>query len=405
MRKIGAGIIPLICVFVCAFWLCSNHVFAADGTAVMGGETSAQSYQTKQLSEAELQQNTLDLVNTVLSSPYSMEIFMWDTPENGYQAVALCYNGYQELESRTDAGSVLLELYLSESTQSWELTQEEDICAHFRLDVIEILLSQPIYYEKLNQQERKILAETVCAAAELDSSGMYALATVEEESIYQRAEDLKTLGGESVACYATDYEYTLAAIAHYNGQMTQAYPDIVKLGDPSLKYNCHSYAWYLQSVYNLRWIDNVDAETYMDDDHTHSVNAENVTVGCKVVYTTSQWRAAHSAIVVRIEADGTVICVSKWGSMGLYEHALDDVPDSYLNNGVPDVSYYRYDTAHTLTIRSSTATSHTGICTVCAQTITEVHTLDAATNSCAICGYLNPPAINSLREDPYYIYE
>ena len=47
----------------------------------------------------------------------------------------------------------------------------------------------------------------------------------------------------------SDYEYS------YINEEIARFPSVVELREPTMSYNCHSYAWYSQSENNIYWID------------------------------------------------------------------------------------------------------------------------------------------------------
>lgn len=132
---------------------------------------------------------------------------------------------------------------------------------------------------------------------------------------------------------------------------------------PTFKYNCHSYAWYNSSVDNEYVIEYTqDVLKFINDIHTHEiVNQYDLQPNDIVTYWQiigiNQYGEAvlgeclHSAIIDQIDADGSIVCVSKWGEWGLYIHNLQYVPTSYANKVQDEYGnidyliypiYYRY---------------------------------------------------------------
>ncbi len=104
-------------------------------------------------------------------------------------------------------------------------------------------------------------------------------------------------------------------------------------------YNCHYYAWCADWCQEFYWIPS--AKSFVDDVHTYTLDEnEDPQIGDIVTYWVDG-DTEHSAIVYDIE-DEEIICISKWGALGIYIHKLDDVPSSYKANGVADVKYHRY---------------------------------------------------------------
>ena len=77
----------------------------------------------------------------------------------------------------------------------------------------------------------------------------------------------KTLGGNSVFSMQRIYELSEAEKAERNQAMyelTGLYPT----SEPSIKYNCHSYAWCNEVSYSINWIN--DPTPFISDGHTSS---------------------------------------------------------------------------------------------------------------------------------------
>lgn len=111
---------------------------------------------------------------------------------------------------------------------------------------------------------------------------------------------------------------------------------LTPVAQPTVKYNCHSYAWYQQSTANIYWISN--AEPFLVT--RGRKNADSVLVGNKVVYFASKngsyQEMTHSGVVIGVGGSGAkwdFTIRSKWGRSGLYEHSLTNCPYYYYDNG------------------------------------------------------------------------
>jgi hypothetical protein len=126
------------------------------------------------------------------------------------------------------------------------------------------------------------------------------------------------------------------------------YPDS---GRPAtVKYNCHSYAWYSTAATNTYWIDTFNTLNYTEVS-IQSVNVGGIAVFCESYAgnITPQTVRKHSAIVLGkiyhpVET-GIVIDLSlrsKWGRGGLYTHQFANCPYYYYDstNYVSDRLYY-----------------------------------------------------------------
>jgi hypothetical protein len=105
--------------------------------------------------------STEGLVETCLSYPLLGDINAYDSPQLGFDAVALNFNGLNALMSRKDAASILLKKYKEMDPEAigydWELLKKGLYASEF--DYIEILLSQYGIQAKLTKEERDELVE------------------------------------------------------------------------------------------------------------------------------------------------------------------------------------------------------------------------------------------------------
>ena len=163
-------------------------------------------------------------------------------------------------------------------------------------------------------------------------------------------------------------------------------------GAPTIKYNCHSYAWYDRSRSNCYWIDSPHEFTL--DLHREEISEEQLQEGDIVVYKYGS-TYVHSAVVYSISADGEDIeCVSKFGRYGLFKHDKDHAAEYYTYDE-SDTKYYRYvqgEHQNTHTTRSSI--QHHVDCEVDGCSYNEYHdTIITSVNSnrhrlsCAECDY------------------
>ena len=116
------------------------------------------------------------------------------------------------------------------------------------------------------------------------------------------------------------------------------YTSATQLAPPSPSYNCHSFAWYLQSS-NKHWI-NSPADYINDGSYVWSSTAST---GKKVIYSNSVSGIVHSGVV---SASGTSLSTtsirSKWGYLGVYDHYADDCP--YYGTGT-SIGYWQLNPA------------------------------------------------------------
>lgn len=145
-----------------------------------------------------------------------------------------------------------------------------------------------------------------------------------------------------------------------NEYFDNQYPNANRKSSATAYYNCHSYAWYMNSNTNTYWM-NYPTNYYIIEDHSY-VEVINPQVGdiiCyfddnETPYNMDDDENLHSGIVYEL-LSGTsndicgnanlVMVESKWGPAGLYEHRGDECPYTSYTNGEADyVKYYRPNT-------------------------------------------------------------
>ena len=97
---------------------------------------------------------------------------------------------------------------------------------------------------------------------------------------------------------------------------------VTKLGPPTNDYDCHGYTF-------------LDGKLWIDDDQVPTILAENgysetstPVVGDIVIY----WNGGqpkHSGKITEVKSNTVTKITSKWGLLGLYSHAPNDVPPTY----------------------------------------------------------------------------
>lgn len=274
-------------------------------------------------------------------------------------------------------------------------------------EMVDTMYGAPVFsattsYQAPRENENMQLISDFSSYGKICSEGLLYSGEVQErngaetdapEFTYNLAGYVKTIGQNEVPVYVAINDYTesekqaeIEAVLYY-------FPAVNILGDPTSKYNCHSYAWYQNSINNPYWIEHVGL--YANDTHTAGVDGiENAMVGDIVLYLSANNTILHSAIIDELGING-VMCVSKWGSSVLCKHEMGYIPSDYCAYG----GTYRYvivrKTMHRNTL-SYTASTHTYSCRICSYSLTEPHVV-SITNYCRICGYSGPMTALSLR--------
>ena len=103
-----------------------------------------------QLTEAELNSPTEELLKSLLKSPHLLGFTVSSSyPYDAYAHMRTYFNGLPELESREDASSVMLSLLEEITTSPIEPGSLDMSYLHY-------LLSEPIYFSRLTEREKTI---------------------------------------------------------------------------------------------------------------------------------------------------------------------------------------------------------------------------------------------------------
>ena len=161
-----------------------------------------------------------------------------------------------------------------------------------------------------------------------------------------------TDGGEEIFCI----DYNEEIKEDWSRKNQQLYPNgdyIQELDKPSasLRYNCHSYAWYSQGQLNNVWMNSPEIYYSSNDGSYRALGVdEEPRIGDLVVYMKESNYPNHSGIISGYSDDtdngilGNVnryMVDSKWGKAGLYKHKGDYCP--YYTSAT-SIVYFRLNT-------------------------------------------------------------
>lgn len=119
---------------------------------------------------------------------------------------------------------------------------------------------------------------------------------------------------------------------------------ITRLADPSVRYNCYSYAFYSRNTATNTYVimqtsgdfttEGQPLYAYLNDPHFVAgiQGPREARVGDIVLYYSSVNRriVCHAAVVSEVNSNNEVTkVISKWGMSCLYEHGIEDVPRQY----------------------------------------------------------------------------
>lgn len=270
------------------------------------------------------------LLETVIEYPLLINMYAFDSQDEGLDALIEGFNGLRELLNREDAGAVIFDKYCSlpicmePSEATWE-----DVGVQPFLE--RLLIREELRAGKKQEAVEEKITEQICK--KMQSTEVYG-GTVNKDILFEIAEDypkvystayttVKTPKGTSVRVSVIDTELTQKEIEDLIIGFKKAYPNAKYVSAPTYAYNCHSYAWYSQSTStNKYWMD--DATAYMTDGSYLRKDAPQT--GYKVFYSDDN----HSGIVSAL--DNGIQVTSKWGKSALYKHAIGDCP--YLKTNI-----------------------------------------------------------------------
>ena len=135
-----------------------------------------------------------------------------------------------------------------------------------------------------------------------------------------------TPAGTPVSVIADRTEMSSGEIYYANWWVSNYYPNATILAGPTNKYNCHSYAWYWMSTYNIYWMN--DPSAYMWDG---SSVYYGTTPGIRISGLRMYYPGEHSAYMTgrypsNSTSYGDITCKSKWGSLPLMSHKANYCP-------------------------------------------------------------------------------
>lgn len=260
--------------------------------------TPSERYALCYVSEEEASSMTTDaLLETVLTYPYFINIYAYDSPTLGIEMVSRYFPALPELLSRPD----VIETLQFYTDQSSLYSVRDEINLNY-VDA-QLLLAQ-VQAQSVDAQ----LQDTRAANAKVKTpNGSYVdvvqgFTWSDWTKIYGSKVDQNIAEAKSEACLDT-------------------FPSAKILRDPDPEYNCHSYAWYSTSSSNSYWMD--DPTLYMSDRSYVSSYAKS---GNRVTYTDLDTdMLIHSAIVSSV-SNGVAKAASKWGTLAVFSHNVFDCP-------------------------------------------------------------------------------
>lgn len=247
---------------------------------------------------------TQALVDTVLNYPYLINIYAYNSLEEGIEMVSGHFAGLQELLSRDDCAQKL-QAFLAGSIETKGINDTD----------AKKFMAQRLYNYAI---ETSIVSADSTRAS---IAYVYTPKNTRVQALYNR-----TWADAGVS----EQEANAA-----NQSMLSTYPSARLLRSANPAYNCHSYTWYSTSSSNKYWIN--DPAAYTTDGSYYASFSKSPN---KITYTAlSSDSIIHSGIVTSSGEQATVV-TSKWGALGLFSHNSSDCPYDVDNYGSLSHKYW-----------------------------------------------------------------
>ena len=313
-----------------------------------------------QLSSVDLKSlSTKALLQKCLDFPFNIDYILYGGDMFGFEKMTKEFNGYNELFQRKDLVPILLDelSHLAQKIDNVIKTNEgKRGSLSFRYAIMEFLSSQDIVINEMSRSQKEkinsiisfnesIMREYPTTFGAMHNIPLNTLLSkisntnqeTSDSSLlrspvgYYQATTVYTPANHPITAYiyiGTDYSDD--EIDEINSSVLSNYPSVGILGDPTVKYNCHGYAWPMSQGSDEVWVDGgtnyANLLAYWTDSSFYSTNLANAT---NILYS-----GDHSAL----KSSGGYY-ISKWGSGPLVKHKPYIVPSIY---GSSNAFYRRF---------------------------------------------------------------
>lgn len=292
-------------------------------------DTKAEKLNLLQIPEDKLSSMTTQaLLVTVLNYPYILDYHAFNTKRAAFDTFYEDFNGFRALMERDNLTEVLLSQYCNTEViikaQNSLNRNTSEVIKFFSTSTMEFLIicdqiKNGDYSPEQVQELNAIASEKLF---ERERSGLYSeVSNVYKQYIYEQnmsvqlntsnvmprygeigtISSVKTPKGSIVdTLYNRSPEMSTTEKGDFNLIYDSVYPNASRLEPPTVKYNCHSYAWYSQTISNLQWMD--DPSKYMSDG-SYYLYTTSPRTGMRAFWPTGN----HSGIISKITSEGEVI--------------------------------------------------------------------------------------------------
>lgn len=236
---------------------------------------------------------TEELIEVIYEYPMLNDIMYYNNANDGLEVLKKECNAYYELLTRKNSGEKLIEF-----VETKNLSKE---AKSLRDQSIKVLLSDK---NMIFSDEKQVEAEKILST----SKGIY---------VY-------TPTGVMVSVISYGELLSYDDKKDYKDDVEIRFPNASFLSEATTKYNCHSYAWYLQSTSNTLWMPN--PYLYMNGNDPSYDQVSSPMFGSRVFYSIG----GHSALITSAQSNSlsNTDTKSKWGQGPLMAHKGNYCPYS-----------------------------------------------------------------------------
>lgn len=274
---------------------------------------------------------TEELLNVVLAYPLLYDIFAYNNLHQGFEYLVKNFNGLNELFKRKELTKKVLNFYSKEKTN-------ENGEKRFKIIFLEVLITYPKIYDMFSKSE-KIELENISILKKREKEKIncwsYNFLDIYKNLttyVQTTVTSVKTPNGSKVEVYSDLEELSEYEKAQIDLHFKSSYPKALCKSSSTMKYNCHSYAWYSQDVKNNKYWMN-SPEQYIKD-KSYIEEAMQISNN-KIIYISNNI-ITHSGIITQKDE-----MISKWGRGPLMVHQNNDSP--YTEKGYKLKEYKKND--------------------------------------------------------------
>lgn len=269
--------------------------------------------------------STEELLQSILSCPIIYNYIFYESYQDGMDFLVENLNSIQAFLNREDADEAIIRAYdeISNSTQNRILADVNDEEKYVATTLQLLFLRQEIQ-AKVSEKEIEEFSQCVKKEGGFGKLSTYANA--------KKLEYVYTPRGSRVAVYSNSPSLTDSEYQEQINIAQKQFPNASVYGAPNSQYNCHSYAWYQQSINNPYCM--YDPSAYMNDESYFYVARGSWGSATRLYYPNVP--GGHSAYVKSANSNSAFV-TSKWGVGCLMYHSYNYCP--YSSTGVRGYKY------------------------------------------------------------------